>query len=167
MNIEKEILAWDGKSAGDITKIFHSRCDEPVFIGTLIKLMEVPACQKGATWLLKAWLDSDQSITLKQASKIISHLGILEDWEAKLHILQCLPSLSIKPQQKLSVEKFLRTTLTDKNKFVRAWSYNGFYELAKKYPEYQDETKHFFEMAMRDEAASVKARIRNLMKNGF
>ena len=167
MNMEKEILAWDGKSAADIAKIFHLRCDEPLFIGTLIKLMEVTACQKGATWLLKAWFKSDQSITPEQASKIISHLGILEDWEAKLHILQCLPSLSIKPQQKLSVEKFLRTTLLDKNKFIRAWSYNGFYELANQYPEYQDEAKQFFEMAMRDEAASVKARVRNIMKNGI
>jgi hypothetical protein len=29
------------------------------------------------------------------------------------------------------------------------------------------ETKQFFEMAMRDEAPSVKARIRNIAKKGF
>ena len=62
---------------------------------------------------------------------------------------------------------FLRNCLVDNNKFVRAWAYNGFYELAVQYPEYEKETKQFFEMAMRDEAPSVKSRIRNIMKKGF
>ncbi len=58
-------------------------------------------------------------------------------------------------------------TLTDHNKFVRAWSYNGFFELSRQHSEYLDETKQFFQMTMRDEAPSVKARIRNIMKTGF
>ncbi len=32
------------------------------------------------------------------------------------------------------------------------------------YPAYIEEPKQFFEMAMRDEAPSVKSRIRNIMK---
>ena len=35
------------------------------------------------------------------------------------------------------------------------------YEVSIQYPEYKKETKEFFEMALRDEAPSVKARIRN------
>ncbi|WP_448250543.1 hypothetical protein [Thalassotalea agariperforans] len=66
-----------------------------------------------------------------------------------------------------SVYNFLIITLTDQNKFVRAWTYNGLYELSKQHPEYIKEAKQFFEMAMRDEAPSVKARIRNIMKKGF
>jgi len=62
------------------------------------------------------------------------------------------------------VEIFLRVCLLDNNKFVRAWAYKGFYELAVQYPK---ETRQFFEMAMRDEAPSVKSRIRNIMKKGF
>lgn len=167
MSIEKEITAWDGKSADDIVEIFQRHCKNPLFIDSLIKVMDKPASQKGATWLLKAWLDDGQSINQKQASRIIDRLGLLKHWEAKLHVLQCMQLLPIKPQQKRHVEKFLRATLDDKNKFVRAWSYNGFYELAKQYSEYQDEATTFFEMAMRDEAPSVKARIRNIMKKGF
>ncbi len=69
--------------------------------------------------------------------------------------------------EKKKIEVFLRQCLTDGNKFVRAWAYNGFYEISVQYPEYKKETKLFFEMAMRDEAPSVKARIRNIMKKGF
>ena len=83
------------------------------------------------------------------------------------HILQCLPYLAIPKKDKDKVQRFLRKCLVEDNKFLRAWAYNGFYELAVQYPEHVEETKQFFEMAMRDEAPSVKARIRNMMKKGF
>ena len=59
----------------------------------------------------------------------------------------------------------LRHCLSDTNKFVRAWSYNGLAELAKQYPQYRGEVKQLFELAQNDdsEAASVKARIRNIV----
>jgi len=98
---------------------------------------------------------------------VYKSLGTQEHWEAKLHILQSLPYLPIAERNRKAVEAFLRLTLTDANKFVRAWSYNGFYELARQHPKYQAETEQFFQMAMRDEAASVKARIRNIMKKGL
>ena len=82
-------------------------------------------------------------------------------------MLQCIPFMPIAKKNINVVYNFLRWTLTDQNKFVRAWSYNGFYELSKQHPEYLDETKQYFEMAMRDEAPSVKARIRNILKKGF
>lgn len=167
MNMEREITAWDGKSADDIADIFKRHHSKALFIDTLIKLIDKPASQKGATWLLKAWFDDARSINQKQASSIIDGIDRLDHWEAKLHILQCMPFLTISQQQKLPVEQFLRATLTDKNKFVRAWSYHGFYELARQHPEYQDEANTFFAMALRDEAASVKARVRNIMKKGF
>ncbi|WP_286235611.1 hypothetical protein [Thalassotalea sediminis] len=72
--------------------------------------------------------------------------------------------MSITNEESSNVYKFLRQTLTDQNNFVRAWSYNGFYELSRQHSMYKDETEQYFEMAMRDEAPSVKARIRNIMK---
>jgi hypothetical protein len=68
---------------------------------------------------------------------------------------------------RIEVETFLRQTLNDSNKFVRAWSYNGFYQLARHFPQYREEAEAIFEMALRDEAASVKARVRNIIRAGF
>ncbi len=166
MTLEREIAAWDGKSADDIAEVFQSHKDDPGFIDVLIKLLGVSACQKGATWLLKAGLNEANKLNSRQVTEIFSSLDSLQHWESKLHVLQSLPSLAISGREKRRVEAFLRSTLTDKNKFVRAWSYNGFYELSRQHPEYQQETEQMFAMAMRDEAASVKARIRNLMKKG-
>ena len=165
--MEEEIFAWDGKSAKDIGAIFDRYGDEPTFLSTVLKLLEEPMGQLGASWLIKAWLEKGKTLDEAQTSKVFAGMDGLEHWGTKLHILQCLPLLSIHGSEKKRLEKFLRETLRDKNKFVRAWSYSGFYELARHHPEYQEETAGLLETAMRDEAPSVKARIRNVMKKGF
>ncbi|PLA74461.1 hypothetical protein CYQ88_06150 [Hydrogenovibrio sp. SC-1] len=165
--LEQAILNWDGKSVAELAGILDAHLHDADFMDFLIELVGRETCQKGASWLLKAAFEQGQTVSAKQTAGILDQLHLLTDWESKLHALQCLPFLTIDAPQKLPVEQFLRATLCDHNKFVRAWAYNGFYVLAKQYPEYQTETEQFFEMAMRDEAPSVKARIRNLLKQGF
>ncbi len=46
---------------------------------------------------------------------------------------------------------------------LRARSYNEFYELSMQYPEHK-KTKNSLKWPMRDEAPSIKSRIRNIMK---
>ena len=167
MSVRTEIEQWDGKSANDISVIYERYCHDSLFISEIIALVGNITLQKGATWLLKRYLENENKIADGEISKIYENLRVIEQWESKLHILQCLPFIPITKQEKRKVEVFLRNCLVDSNKFVRAWAYNGFYELAVQYPEYEKETKQFFEMAMRDEAPSVKSRIRNIMKKGF
>ncbi len=167
MHIEQEIASWDGKSADDIKAIYDAHNAESNFSETIIALSLTEACEKGATWLLKAWLEAGNELELPQVEKVYGSLDQLKHWEAKLHALQSIPFMPITDKASGNLYAFLRSTLTDPNKFVRAWSYNGFYELSRQHSKYIDETKQYFEMAMRDEAPSVKARIRNAMKKGF
>ena len=167
MNIHIEINAWDGKSANDIADIYTRHCHDDEFRENIIKLMSKSSSQKAATWLLKRHLENDNKMSKSEVSRIYKNLNCLVHWQSKLHVLQSLPFLSISKPDKKLVELFLRSCLADSNKFVRAWAYNGFYELAVQYPEHVEETKQFFEMAMRDEAPSVISRIRNIMKKGF
>ena len=167
MSIKDEIAAWNEKSAEDIKAIYNTYSDQPDFSDTLIRLLEYVTYQKGASWLLKAQLEGGNHLNNRQAANVCRLLAKLEHWETKLHLLQCLAHISVAKTQRKSVETFLRTTLADTNKFVRAWSYNGFYELALQHPEYQHEAQQLLDMAMRDEAASVKARVRNILKKGF
>ena len=167
MSIEQEISAWDGKSASDIQAVYDRYHTESNFAETIIRLSLTRTHEKGATWLLKAWLEAGSMLEKHQISKIYGSLNQLEHWEARLHVLQSIPFMPVADTNKNNVYSFLRLTLTDQNKFVRAWSYNGFYELSRQHPEYIVETKQYFEMAMRDEAPSVKARIRNIVKKSF
>ena len=167
MSIEQEIISWDGKSSSDLGAIYSRYKDNNAFVPQIVELSKQEALQKGATWLLKHYLENGGVIDANQVSKMYKLLPNLNHWETKLHMLQCIPYMRIAKAEKMDVETFLRKCLADSNKFVRAWAYNGFYEISSQYPEYKNETMQFFEMAMRDEAPSVKARIRNLLKKGF
>jgi len=167
MSIEQEIINWDGKSSDEIDAIYCRHNDDNFFISQIIELAQQEPLQKGATWLLKRHFEGGRQIEESQIAKIFGLLPNLKNWETKLHILQSLPYMKIANTEKKEIEFFLRKCLTDKNKFVRAWAYNGFYELSMQHSEYMAETKQFLEMAMRDETPSVKARIRNILKKGF
>lgn len=167
MTIEQEIENWDGKSSSDITAIYQRYCNEPIFVSSLLKLIRDKKFQNGATWLLKHYLDDGHRLAADQVAVIYQLIPAFVSWESKLHILQGLPYMPIAETEKNTVETFLRNCLIDNNKFIRAWAYHGFYEISLQYPEYREETRQFFEMAMRDEAPSVKARIRNILKKGF
>lgn len=167
MTFASEIRQWDGKSVVDIEAVYNKYCDKKSFVAGVVSHIEKPACQKGATWLLKRHLETGNKISPADIKKVYACLPKLEGWESRLHVLQTIPYMPIENPEKKKVEIFLRHNLSDQNKFIRAWTYNGFYELARTYPEYMEETRQFFEMAMRDEAPSVKSRIRNILKQGF
>ena len=168
-SVEQAITHWDGKSTSDIGEVYTRFCDESGFVNTIIALASAEKLQKGATWLLKRHLEVAGGRKGEHCSEILGLLPQLarNNWEAKLHLLQCMPYLVIEVKDKQRVERFLRQCLMNSNKFVRAWSYHGFYELSMQFPEYTKETKQFFEMAKKDEAPSVLARIRKIEKLGF
>ncbi|WP_448250481.1 hypothetical protein [Thalassotalea agariperforans] len=91
MHIEKEIKEWDGKSSADIKTIYNSYNSEPNFANTITSLSLTQACEKGGTWLLKAWLECGNNLEQQLVEKIYGSLEQLEHWEAKLHILQSIP----------------------------------------------------------------------------
>lgn len=167
MNIQQEIAAWDGSSAEKIGTVYRSFNQHEHFIETIIELIDNRALQKGATWFLKRWLESDNRLETSQIHTIYSTLNSLEHWETKLHILQSMTYMPIEKRDVEIVRAFLQEMANDSNKFVRAWTYSGFHALADQYPEYIEETVELFNTAMQHEAASVKARIRNLIKLGF
>ncbi len=165
MRIKDEIANWDGKSSSDIKTVYKRHRSNKDFISILIECIPEIELQNGATWLIKHCLENKNQASNKETNTLFKLLPQLNHWEAKLHILQCLPYLVISAKNKKKVETFLRENLVDKNKFVRAWTYNGFYQLSLQHPEYEEEIQQFLAMAMRDEAPSVKARIRNILKD--
>ena len=167
MSLEQAIRAWDGKSADAIESLSLRYRDETGFAAMVVELSADPELETGATWLLKRYLESGGRLSAPETAALFALAPGMQSWEAKLHLLQGLLYLRIEVADRDRLEAFLRSCLEDDNKFVRAWAYNGFYELARQYPNYRAETEELFEMAMRDEAASVRARVRNVIKQGW
>lgn len=167
MTVEQDIARWDGKSADAIRQIYDRHASSSSFVPDILELMQQESLQNGATWLLKRHVENTGCPDPSAVAVIYAALPLLAHWETKLHILQVIPSLPIPEAHRPAVETFLRECLVSDAKFVRAWAYGGFYELAARHPQYQEEAGQIFEVAMGEEPASVRARVRKVMSKGF
>lgn len=159
------IAQWDGKAVAAMQLLADQHHGQQGYVQQLVTLLHDDKCQLGASWLLKASLDTGEALPQSQIEPVLMCLLTAASWQTKLHILQILPFLTLNSQQASKIYPALRAGLSDPNKFVRAWSYNGMYELSRQHEKYILETKQYFELALKDEAPSVKARIRNIMKS--
>lgn len=153
---------WDGKTVPVIIGVydeFHSTND---FVDVLIECVGDADLQIGATWLLKHHLGEGGRLDNKQTLEILKASALLESWPGKLHLLQMLPQLKVPEEIKYELAHFVRAATDDENKFVRAWGYNGLYELANQFHEFREGLDVVFAAAMESEPASVKARLRNI-----
>lgn len=168
MNEQKEIHqllhSWDGKHVASLKEIHQKFQKKDSFWITLLDVYQSDkTLRKACTWLIKYHYDQKYSIKQSLIDQMLSMCNELTDWESKLHILQLLPDLKISSKNVPLLDVFVRNCLKDDKKFVRAWAYQGFYELTKYIPEYKHELNVICEEALLVESASVKARIRKIM----
>lgn len=152
------------QTVADLQAIYDRHADNPALGTELVSLLADPVLQKPASWLLRRTLEAGQTLSVRQAQPLFRSLSGLVDWETRLQILQSLPYLTIGKRDVKPLEAFLRDCLAGTNKFVRAWAYNGFHELALQHDGFQAEVDQLLAQALEDEAASIKARVRNILQ---
>lgn len=167
--LKADIDLWDGKSKDAIARVYQKHGGRADFLADVIALIAAEPTQIGATWLLKHYFDEGgPPLDATQAKAVYAKIGSLVHWEAKLHVLQCMEHMPIPKGQVKPVEKFLRVCLAGEAKFVRAWAYSGFHELARQHPEFRPEASRILADALETETAgSVLARIRRKVQQGF
>ena len=161
------IKGWDQKSASAITDIYDRYHQKADFIGQLLRLMEEEDLQRGASWLVKHWLELKghrlEDAHISDFLKLGPHQI---HWEAKLHFLQSLPYLEVSEDQGAFLEPFIRSCIESDQKLLRAWGYNGLHLLWGQDGSRCEEVRKELEQALqRESAGSVKARIRNCLKS--
>lgn len=166
MDLIAELSAFDGKHV-DTLQSLADRLDSTA--ANVRQLLAIAASdevklQTAATWVLKRLQENGGSYTAAQTKKLLDLLGQAAHWEVKLHLLQMLPQLTIPASHKDTLFYNLSRLLEHDNKFVRAWAYNGLAKLATQHSAYRSEVAEWLNSAQQDEAASVKARIRNVLK---
>ena len=162
--LSEQIASWDGRSAAVLQSTYERHSDEEGFVATILAHISDVESQRVATWLLKKHLEMGNSLSVAACRAVFRGLSVQEHWEAKLHILQCLPYLDIPEDDIAGLEQFLDACLEGERKFVRAWAYNGFNELALRFPRYREKVDGMLARAGESESASVRARIRNIRK---
>lgn len=121
-----------------------------------------PDAQVAATGLLRRYLAAGAAFPPVAVSPLLALIPALVRWEARLHGLQILPGLPIPKKHAAGLHEFLRGCLDEQNRFVRAWAYTGLHRLALLHAGYRAEVSALLETAARDEAPSVRARLRQL-----
>ncbi|MDR0440906.1 MAG: hypothetical protein LBI59_07990 [Candidatus Accumulibacter sp.] len=167
MSLQSDIEAWDGQSVEALRRIHEAHRDDPGLAPALVELMGSLRYRMAATRLLKRHFEAGIPVPDPHAvaQGMCAALDKLEHWECRLDALQCLPSLPIDEDQAAAVERFLRACLADGNKFVRAWAYAGIHWLAARRPRFAAEAAAILEAGLRDEPASVKAKIRKCLED--
>ncbi len=167
MSLEDELVNLDSESGDELEELYRNCADTAEFASDLISLTRDEFIQSRSSWLLKRYFEDGGELSDEENSGFWRVLPKLVEWQAKLHILQSFSFVKMDAVEQTVIEDFLRENLGSGNKFVRAWSYNGFCLLADVFPEYRKEADQLIENAMLTESASVKARLRNARKIGF
>ena len=163
-NPAEEFGAWDGKSTAVLHTIYLRHCADEDFVATALAHVADADLQRAATWMLKRHLELGNPLSVGECRSILGSLSVQQDWESKLHLLQCLPYLSIPDEDRVGLEQFLDACVRSDKKFVRAWAYSGLGELALRFPQHREAVDGMLARAGGSETASVRARIRNLRK---
>ncbi|MDJ0951908.1 MAG: hypothetical protein QNJ94_23600 [Alphaproteobacteria bacterium] len=170
MTLLTDIDAFDGRHMDELERLLADRSPEPGFVGALLRLAADPAPlrQVAATWLLKRRQEDGHAFTDDESAALLDWLAAADTatpWEARLHLLQMLPGLAIPAGRAAALRVLLAgpAYLGDANKFLRAWSYNALAVLAAQHPDYRQDVAELLTDG-RDDAASVRARLRQIFK---
>jgi len=167
MNLIDELGKFNGKHTAPLNKIAQQILHRKGSVSELITCAQSDdiKIQSAATWLLKNLNEQGHLFSEVQTVDLINVLSNLNHWDAKLHVLQILPSLTIPSRQFDLLQRNLKDNIRSENKLLRAWSYNGLAVLADQHSSLRTEVNGILSGAQNDQAASVRSRIRQISKS--
>jgi hypothetical protein len=167
MKVDAIFRTYDGRSVDPFRDVAASlpREDENVQMLLDMGSDECEQLRFGATWVLKHWVQEGVRLDARSVGRVI---GLIADPGmppmAVVDLLQALPRLEIPSRQKKRLHRILLGYLDHSVPFLRGWAHNGLDVLACQWPEFRTEVDGHLGRASGDPAASVRARIRNRLK---
>jgi len=166
MTLRADLELYDGKRTDILERIAAAHPVTAPLARQLIKLAsnDETRLQSGATWLILHHARAGYAYTPAATRDLLARISADLHCEATLNLLQTLPHLAIGDAPLPALRQSLKRLIKHDNKFVRAWAYNGFAVLARQHPALAGEAERMLLQGEQDEAASVRARIRNARK---
>jgi len=166
MNILNSLKKFDGKHTDVLEQLAATAPRDESALAQLLAAAEhdEDSIQVAATWVLKRWNDEHEPMVETCAADLVRLLGMARHWEVRLHLLQILSSVSLPTARMAALKKRLPELAGDENKLVRAWTYSVYAAVGDRQPKFQREVCLILERAEADEAASVRARVRQIRK---
>lgn len=165
--IKDYLLDWNGKDISYLQAILPTLEKHSDLVLLLTDWsQEQPSLLPAITWIIKQHLDQQQQFSSNQGGPLLSLFPLADvsaKWEPRLHLLQCLPQLDLEISTIENLLPYFDRWSHSTNKFVRAWAYNALGLAAQQIPELIPEVKERFLLALEEESAAVKARVRKAL----
>lgn len=168
-----ELAEIDASKQVDRLEALHAELSDETgaaITSTLIQLCAADSAkvQVGASWLLRARLEQlaadERAVAPSVARELASRLPAVRDKWARQHLCQCLSILEVPATALEAFADFCRDAAASEAKFLRAWGIDGLLRLAWQHSSLTDEAVRRLDLAEEDDAASVRARARQLRK---
>jgi hypothetical protein len=166
VNLIESLRKFDGKRTSELERLSVSMARTADSVAQLLAVAEHDdaTVQVGATWILKRWLEEGVPHVEGSAADFVRLLKRATDWEVQLHLLQMLASLPVPAKSLSMLKKLLPRLLMDDNKFIRAWSLSLLAAMADQSQALRQDVISTIQIAENDDAAAVRARIRQIRK---
>lgn len=166
VSLIESLQKFDGKRTSELERLSDSMPRNGDFVAQLLAYAEHDdtVVQVGSTWILKRWLQEGVPQVEKSAAALVQLLKHATYWEVRLHLLQMLASLRVPSRTVPGLKKLLPGLLVDDNNFVRAWALSVLAELADQQETMRKDVILTIRDAANDDAASVRARVRQIQK---
>lgn len=166
--IKKILEDFDGRHTGELNTILETLERSQKQLLALLKLAQSskePSVEIGATWLIKNLMEQGTRLDEKASFKLAEALPLMKDKDSVLHLLQAIPFISFTEEiDQLLLESCDDILREQDYKFARAWAFNCLGLVAQHQKKYQSKILKRLNHALEEEPASVKARIRNVLK---
>lgn len=162
-SLSNRLAGFTGKEMSLLGETEAEFSSEPGYLDTLISLSSSEH-SSGATWLLKFWCESGHPVSEAQTDALITHLGSREDWPTQLHLCQLSSFLNLEEANARRLGNWAAGLIQHKRPFVRAWALNALCISAGTATALLPQARRALKVASEDQAASVKARARSILK---
>ena len=160
------LAEYDGRSVTILGETEAQLSSKDGYLDALIALCSVREehMAAGATWLIKSALEAKRVLTPLQVETLITQLPSACGWAAQLHLCQSIGLLDIPVKHAGDVAAWINSLLAHDRPFVRAWALDALSHVAARDDGLAPSFEDALGKAHDDEAASVRARARNLAK---
>ena len=160
--LSQALFDFNGKSTDALERFAAAHQPEASLIAALCDFAtsDDQNVQAAATWLLKRFGVTRAQLSPSQSETLLRLLLQETSWLCHIHVLQVMDSLAVPSGLAAPLMDALDAHASGSNTFIRAWSAHGAAVLADQHPEYRNRALDLLAAAQRDEAPSVRARLR-------
>lgn len=162
----ERLEAFDGRDATPICGLVDEVDLTGDDLAELCDLARRPDLADGATWVIKNAADRYAlHFGARESQRILALLDVVTSWGATMHLLHLVRHTTITKARKDGVLRAVLEHTEHPRPFVRAWAYDALARIAEAHPEHRDQAAALFDHAVAHDAASIRARIRNLREH--